>query len=122
MVGDRYPYFAAASTGGGGLTPDQDAVRGLPPDRFIGDGVLRLNADLRLDLSRIAMPLPVAFGVVLFQDVGRVWLEGEHVDRWHGSWGAGPWIGVPSREHPTVLTFARSEDRTAYQLRTGFSF
>jgi len=122
MLGDRYPYFAAASTGGGGLTPDQDAVRGLPPDRFRGDGVLRLNADLRLDLSRIAMPLPVAFGVVLFQDVGRVWLEGEHVDRWHGSWGAGPWIGVPSREHPTVLTFARSENRTAYQLRTGFSF
>jgi hypothetical protein len=51
-----------------------------------------------------------------------VWLEGEVSDTWHPSWGGGLWIGLLSRANAIALTIAKSDERTAFYVRAGFSF
>jgi hypothetical protein len=122
MLGDRYPFFSAASVGGGGFFSGADTVRGLFPNRFIGDSSVHVNGELRLYLSRFFLALPGEWGLFGFGDVGRVWLDGETSDRWHTSWGGGLWIGLLSRSNAIALTVAQSEERTAFCVRAGFSF
>jgi hypothetical protein len=122
MLGDKYPFHNAATAGGGGFFSGQDAVRGLRPNRFIGDSSLYFNADLRLYLSRFFLALPGEWGLFGFGDVGRVWLEGETSDTWHTGWGGGIWIGLLSRSNAVAFTVAQTEERTAFYIRAGFSF
>jgi hypothetical protein len=121
MFGD-YPFFNAAVVGGGGFFSGLDAVRGLHPNRFIGDTSLYGNAELRIYLSRFFVALPGEWGLFGFGDVGRVWLEGETSDTWHPSWGGGIWIGLLSRANSVAFTVAKSDERTAFYIRAGFSF
>ncbi len=118
----RYPFHNAAAIGGGGFFSGLDAVRGLRPNRFIGDTSAYGNAELRLYLSRFFLALPGEWGLFGFGDAGRVWLEGESSDTWHTSWGGGLWIGLLSRANAVALTFAKSDERTAFYVRAGFSF
>jgi hypothetical protein len=122
MLGEKYPFFNAATAGGGGFFSGQDAVRGLHPNRFIGDSSLYGNADLRLYLSRFFLALPGEWGLLGFADAGRVWYEGESSDTWHTSYGGGLWIGLLSRSNAVAFTIAKSEERTAFYVRAGFSF
>jgi hypothetical protein len=122
MLGDLYPFHNAAAVGGGSLFSGQDAVRGLRPNRFIGDSALYGNADVRLYLSRFFLALPGEWGLFGFGDVGRVWYEGETSDKWHTSWGGGLWIGLLSRSNAVAISVAQSDERTAVTVRAGFSF
>jgi hypothetical protein len=122
MLGEKYPFFNAATAGGGGFFSGQDAVRGLHPNRFIGDSSLYGNADLRLYLSRFFLALPGEWGLFGFGDAGRVWYEGESSDTWHTSYGGGLWIGLLSRSNAVAFTIAKSDERTAFYVRAGFSF
>ena len=74
VFGD-YPYFDAASLGGGGLEKgalDEPGftLRGFHARRFSGDSSLYGNADLRLRLGRVTLILPAHFGVFGLFDVG----------------------------------------------------
>lgn len=127
MLGDRYPFYAAASVGGGGFTGgdavrSEDTVLGFRPNRFIGDRSFFANAELRLYVSRFFVALPGEWGLLGFADAGRVWLDGESSDTWHSSWGGGIWIGLLSRSNAVAFTIAQSEERTAFYIRAGFSF
>ncbi|HSD26536.1 MAG TPA: hypothetical protein VLL75_04485 [Vicinamibacteria bacterium] len=122
MLGDKYPFHNAAAIGGGGVFSGQDAVRGLRPNRFIGDSALWGNADLRLYLSQFFLGIPGEWGIFGFGDVGRVWLDAETSDKWHTSWGGGVWIGLLSRANSIAFTIAQSDERTAFTIRAGFSF
>ena len=121
MFGD-YPFHNAAAIGGGGFFSGLDAVRGLRPNRFIGDTSVYGNAELRLYVSRFFLALPGEWGLFGFGDVGRVWLEGESSDTWHPSWGGGIWLGLLSRANSVAFTVAQSDERTAFYVRAGFSF
>ncbi len=118
MLGDKYPFFSAASIGGGGFLSGSDEVRGFWPNRFIGDSSLYFNGELRLYLSRFFVALPGEWGLFGFGDVGRVWLAGESSDVWHTSWGGGIWIGLLSRSNAIALTW-RAERRADSVLRQG---
>jgi hypothetical protein len=122
MLGGQYPFHSAATVGGGNFFSGQDAVRGFHPNRFIGDSAVWGNADLRLYLSRFFLALPGEWGLFGFGDVGRVWLEGETSDTWHTGWGGGLWIGLLSRSNAVAFTVAKSDERTAFYVRAGFSF
>jgi hypothetical protein len=122
MLGDLYPFHNAATVGGGGFFSGQDAVRGFRPNRFIGDSSLYGNADLRLYLSRFFVALPGEWGLFGFGDVGRVWFAGESSDTWHTGYGGGLWFGLLSRANAVAFTIAKSDERTAFYVRAGFSF
>lgn len=88
-----YPWFEAADIGG------SSTVRGFSSRRFVGDGSVFANAELRFWLGRRKTPiLPLRWGLFTFYDTGRIYLEGEESDKWHYGYGGGilmQMIGLP---------------------------
>jgi hypothetical protein len=122
-----YPFFESAFVGG--KTPYSpleagggSAVRGLPPQRYAGDGSLFGSAELYLTLTRAFIAVPGRFGLLGFYDVGRVYLEGESSNRWHDGYGGGVFFVTPGRRNLISFSVARSEGYTAYYLRAGLGF
>ncbi len=115
FIGGRVP-FNPLEPGGGG------AVRGLPAQRYAGDGSLFGGAELYLTLTRAFVAVPGRIGLMGFYDVGRVYLEGESSSRWHDGQGGGIFFVTPGRRNLVSVSIGRSEGNTAYYLRAGFAF
>jgi len=82
------PEFFQGQTLGG-----LDNLRGFRRFRFNGDAVVYNNTEVRLRLFNLkTYLLPATVGLLAFNDVGRVWLEGEESDKWHNTFGAGVWL------------------------------
>src|SRR5262249_29626788 len=76
-VWGQHPFFDSAFIGGrtpfNPLEPGGgSSVRGLPPQRYAGDGSLFGNVDLYLSLTRATLLVPGNIGLTGFADVGRV--------------------------------------------------
>jgi hypothetical protein len=126
-VWGAHPFFESAFIGGKtSFNPLEPAggssVRGLPPERYAGDGSLFGNADLYLPVTRAFLFVPGQLGVTAFYDVGRVFLAGDLAKRWHDGYGGGVFFATPGRHNLITLSVARSEGNTAYYLRAGFLF
>jgi hypothetical protein len=68
----------------------QDNLLGYRQYRFSGKEMLFNNLEVRIKLFHIASyVLPGQFGLTGFFDTGRVWLDGEHSDKWHTGTGGG---------------------------------
>ena len=91
-------------------------------NRYAGDAVVYAGAELRLFLTKFFLLLPGDFGVFGLGDVGRVYLEGESSDRWHGAAGGGIWFAFLGRANTLSMAVARGEERTGFYLRAGFGF
>jgi outer membrane protein assembly factor BamA len=79
-----YEYFQALSLGANNF------LRGFRKDRFAGTGLLYGSVELRMKLFESkSYILPGAVGITAFNELGRVWLEGEHSRTWHHSYGGG---------------------------------
>jgi hypothetical protein len=122
-----YPYFDAASVGGGGL--ERGAIdepgftlRGFRARRFSGDSSLYGNADLRLRLGRLTLVLPAHFGVFGLLDAGRVWLEGEDSNTWHTSFGGGIWLSFLDYRSTFTAYVAHSKEGDIFHVGGGFAF
>ena len=111
-----FPYSDAAFLGG------SDNVRGLREQRFAGDAAAWGSAELRVFLARVFLLLPIDIGVLGLTDVGRVFLNGESSDRWHGAWGGGLWLAPLNREATVHLSVARHDARMAVHMGMGFAF
>ena len=90
--------------------------------RFAGDAAVYANAELRLFLTRFDIVIPGDFGVFGLGDVGRVYLEGESSDVWHGAAGGGVWFSFLDRANTMSVAVAKSDERTAVYVRAGFGF
>jgi hypothetical protein len=111
-----YPFFASAFIG------DAASARLGRQHRYGGDASAYGNAELRLRLTRFFVLLPGELGIFGLADAGRVFLEGETSDRWHGAFGGGIWVSL--LQHTTVLSaaIARSSELTRVYVSTGMAF
>lgn len=112
----RYPFHEAAFIG------SWDTVRGLPQNRYAGDGSLFANAELRLPLTGLDLFYSGRLGVFALADVGRVYLEGEPSRRWHRSWGGGGWLAFENGRRTFSAAVARSEGDLGFYLHGGLLF
>jgi hypothetical protein len=115
-VWGRYPYFEAAFIG------DASTVRLGRENRYAGDASAFASTELRLSLAKVKLILPATIGAFGLADVGRVFLEGESSDAWHGAVGGGISLSYLDRAYTLSLAIAESEERTAIYAQAGFGF
>ena len=115
-VWGQVPYQEAAYIG------DGSTVRLGRQNRYAGDASVYANAELRLFLTRFSFLVPGEFGVFGLGDIGRVYLEGESSDKWHGAAGGGIWASFLDRANTMSVAVASSAVRTAVYIKAGFGF
>jgi hypothetical protein len=113
-----YQFFQASSLGG------STNLRGFRSTRFSGDASFYQNTEFRFKLFNFSNYISKGeFGILAFNDVGRVWLEGESSSLWHHGYGGGLWVSPFS---VAVLTacYERSKDEPGglFTLRFRFLF
>lgn len=98
-------------------------LRGYRRDRFAGRSRLFNNTELRFRLADFKTYLfPGSFGVLVFNDVGRVWVDHENSSDWHVGNGAGIWL-APINRFVIAAHVARSKEEKAIPYVTfGFQF
>jgi len=80
----QYEYFQALTLGA------NNYLRGFRKDRFAGSSLAYTDLELRVKICDVkSYIMPGAFGIVGFNDVGRVWVKGEHSNTWHDAYGGG---------------------------------
>ena len=118
-VSGNFPFQEAAYVGG------STNIRGLDSDRFAGDASVFGNVELRYSIGEASAYLARAeYGLFVFGDVGRVFLDGEDSDDddLHPSGGIGLSISALDRTFGLSLAVAQSEERTSGVFAAGFSF
>ena len=98
-------------------------LRGYRRDRFAGKTMFYNNMEIRLKIANFKTYLfPGAFGLFVFNDVGRVWVDDEKSKDWHVGNGVGLWL-APVRRFVVTAAFTRSKEEKALPLVTvGFQF
>ncbi len=97
-------------------------LRGFRNNRFAGDQSFYQNTELRVKLKNIHSYLfNGQAGLLLFNDIGRVWVKGENSDKWHNGYGAGIWIS-PFNATAITLTYGMSEDDKLFDFTFSYMF
>ncbi len=111
-----YEFYQAQQLGG------LQTLRGYRKNRFLGDSRFYNNTELRMKITTIKNPIvPITFGFNVFNDIGRVWLDGEDSDKWHNGFGGGLWF-APVNAAVLAVDVARSKEETGFYLRLGYLF
>ena len=113
-----YDFFQANTLG------SQSNLRGFLYNRYSGYASFYQNSDLRIKLSRVRSYITKGyFGLILFNDVGRVWQKNEESHKWHHGYGGGLWV---SPYEMTIITamyeFSQDEKKGLLSVRLGFLF
>jgi hypothetical protein len=100
-----------------------DNLRGFRKQRFAGRSMLFNNSELRIRILNFNTYLfPGSIGLIIFNDVGRVWAEGESSNTWHDGYGGGFWIS-PINRFIGTLYLAHSKEESVYpRITLGFQF
>lgn len=100
----------------------QDNLMGYRLYRFAGQYSFYNNLELRIKLFNFASYIvPGQAGLLGFYDVGRVWVKGEHSDKWHNGAGGGIYI-APARLAVIKIVAGHSEEGWYPYLSTAFRF
>jgi len=115
IFGNGYEFFQAAYLGG-----DQD-LRGYRLGRFRGEQVFLHSTDIRYNVTKIKMFIPLRLGVFTGADYGRVWMKDETSNKWHSAFGGGVWVNG-ARSITGTLSYFKGEDpgRVVFGLNFGF--
>ncbi len=112
----NYEFFQAQYLGG------NESLRGYRNYRFAGDHRFYNNLDLRIRLTEIrGYILPGTLGMLIFQDIGRVWWKSEDSRRWHLGYGAGLWI-APANRIVIAACYGQSDEGGLPFISLGFQF
>lgn len=98
-------------------------LRGFRRNRFAGRTMLYNNSEIRLRLAEFNTFLfPGSLGLLLFNDVGRVWADAEQSGRWHDGYGGGLWIAPIKRWVASVSLAHSNEEKLLPYVNLGFRF
>ncbi|MFC2098832.1 BamA/TamA family outer membrane protein, partial [Bacteroidota bacterium] len=112
----NYQFYQAATLGG------NSNLRGHRSDRYAGDASLYQNTELRFKLFKYRTYFTKGeFGILGFNDVGRVWLGGEESSLWHHGYGGGLWMS-PFTMVVMSASFESSKDEPDGLFTFRFSF
>jgi hypothetical protein len=99
-----------------------DYLRGFRNHRFAGKTMLYHNIEARIKICDfVSYLLPGTLGVVLFNDVGRVWQPGENSSRWHDGYGGGLYL-IPAQLILLQVFAGHSSEGTMPYVSLGFRF
>lgn len=100
-----------------------DNLRGYRKQRFAGRSMLYNNTELRIRLADFSTYLfGGAFGLHVFNDVGRVFMDGEESTEWQIGYGAGFWIAPVKRFVVSVSLAHSKEEKILPRVGFGFQF
>jgi hypothetical protein len=101
----------------------RENLRGFRIHRFAGRSMAFNNAEIRWKLADLKTFLcPAQFGIVAFNDVGRVWTVNETSSTWHDGYGGGLWV-APFNKLVITGTLSYSNEEKNFALLTfGFQF
>ncbi len=113
VFSENYEYFQALNIGA------NNYLRGFRKNRFSGSSLLYLSTELRFRLFNIkSYLLPGQFGILGFDDVGRVWKRNEDSRKWHNAYGAGIYY-LPYNLITLSATAGFSEEGTIFNFTVG---
>jgi len=113
IFSDKFEFFQAASIGAGNF------LRGFRKNRFAGRSLAYGSAEFRIKLTDVkSYILPGTLGLVAFDDVARVWMDGEQSRRWHNAFGAGFYY-IPYDLFIISGTVARSREQVLFNITLG---
>jgi hypothetical protein len=100
-----------------------DNLRGYRKQRFAGRSMLYNNTELRIRIANFNTYLfGGVFGVQIFNDIGRVYMDGEKSDKWHDGYGGGIWV-APIKRFVVTASLAHSvEEKALPRITFGFQF
>jgi hypothetical protein len=100
-----------------------DNLRGYRKQRFAGRSMLFNNTELRIRIANFNTYLfGGIFGVQIFNDIGRVYMDGTPSGEWHDGYGAGIWIAPIKRFVVTASLAHSDEEKLLPRLTFGFQF
>jgi len=109
----NFEYYQALGIGA------NNYLRGFRKNRFAGDGLMYGSVELRAKLTEFRNKImPGSFGLIGFDDVGRVWLRGEDSKKWHNAWGGGVYY-IPYNLFIVSFTAARSTEEVLFNVTIG---
>ena len=115
LFGD-YAFHEAAKLG------RTENLRGYRETRFYGDASLYANAEIRVRMKQFqTYVLNGTAGVLLFNDIGRVWLEGKSSGKWHNGTGMGLWFS-PFDMAVISVSYAVSSDDKLLGFSVNYQF
>ena len=115
IFGNYYFHDAAILNG-------KTNLRGYRETRFYGDASAYFNSELRFKLIDFKNYLLTGeLGIIAFDDIGRVWLDGEDSSKWHNGYGAGIWVS-PFKMAIITATLNKSREETLVQFNFSFLF
>ncbi|RAJ86043.1 calcineurin-like phosphoesterase family protein [Chitinophaga dinghuensis] len=115
-VWGNFDYFQAYTVGG------SQNLRGFRNYRFAGEAGAYNNTEVRLKLFDVkTYLLPASVGLLLFNDVGRVWASGEKSHVWHDGYGGGLYLS-PVNALIVTAVLGHSNEGTLPYFSLGFKF
>jgi outer membrane protein assembly factor BamA len=109
----NFEYFQALNLG------QNNFLRGFRKTRFSGSSLAYNSLEARIKLVNVKSYLfPGTLGLVLFNDVGRVWLKNESSHTWHDAFGGGFYF-IPFKMVIISATVAFSKEETLFNFSAG---
>ncbi len=97
-------------------------LRGFRCNRFAGDHSFYQNTEVRFKLLNIkSRVFNGQTGILIFNDIGRVWVKGEDSRRWHDGYGIRIWL-TPFDYTALTITYNRSNEDSMIDFTFRFMF
>ncbi|HZE08401.1 MAG TPA: hypothetical protein VE110_06550 [Gemmatimonadaceae bacterium] len=110
-----FPYFDAAFLGG------SETFRTEEKQRYAGDASVYGSTELRVPIAKFPFILPLDVGAIGFDDMGRVYVNGQSPGGLHNVAGGGLWVGYLNAE-PNFNVLITNQKNRRVVTSIGFAF